>query len=246
VVLGHGFGGSARNFRPQARFLASVAQVVLFDARGHARSDAPPDAASYRPSSFVADLSAILDGLRVRRAIVGGLSMGAGIALRFTLEHPERVAGLALSAFPRAVDEPEHVPWALEFARSIERDGLDVAGERAIWGRFDGQARELIRQGFLEHQPQALAHVLRELIAIQPAPAAIPGLESIRAPTAVIVGALDGPSLGPCRTLGRRIPGAELSEVAGAGHVVNLSHAAEYNRILSRLVERARSRGEPS
>ena len=232
VVLGHGFGGSARNFRPQARALAANHRVVLFDARGHARSDAPEPAAAYQPELFVADLGAVLDAFDTKRAVVGGLSMGAGIALRFALEHSERVSGLVLSAFPRAVDEPAHVPWARGFADAIEARGLEAAGQELIWGRFDARTADLIKSGFLEHRPHALVHVLRELIAQQPAPNDMTGLTELAIPTLVIVGAEDLPSLGACRALGRLIPGANLVEIPGAGHIVNLSHAAEYNRAL--------------
>lgn len=232
VLFGHGFGGSARNFRPQARALASTHRVVLFDARGHARSDAPEPAAAYRPECFVADLGALLDAVDAERAVLGGLSMGAGIALRFALDHPERVAGLVLSAFPRAVDEPEHVPWARGFADAIEARGLERAGAELIWGRFEDRTADLIRSGFLEHPPHALVNVLRELIAVQPSPADMTGLSELAAPTLVIVGAEDRPSLGACRALGRLIPGAKLVEIPGAGHIVNLSHASEYNRAL--------------
>ncbi len=233
VVLGHGFGGSARNFRPQARVLAASHRVIVFDARGHARSDAPEAPAAYRPESFVADLGAVLDAAGAERAIVGGLSMGAGVALRFALEHPERVSGLVLSAFPRAVDEPAHAPWAYGFADAIEQRGLESAGEEVIWGRFDPKTADLIKRGFLEHRPYALVNVLRELIAIQPAPAAMPELARVAVPAVVIVGSADLPSLGPCRALARLLPNAKLVEVPGAGHVVNLSHAAEYNRAVT-------------
>src|SRR5689334_6869399 len=87
VLLGHGFGGSARNFGAQSRALAAKARVVRFDARGHARSDAPLEAAAYTPDAFVADLGRILDAHDAPTAVVGGLSMGAGIALRFALAH---------------------------------------------------------------------------------------------------------------------------------------------------------------
>jgi len=98
VVLGHGFGGSARNFRPQARVLSVHHQVLLFDARGHARSDAPEAPAAYRPECFVADLGAVLDASGAERAIVGGLSMGAGVALRFAIERLATRIGLCRSA----------------------------------------------------------------------------------------------------------------------------------------------------
>src|SRR5437016_846174 len=96
----HGFGGSARNFRAQARFFAEAHRVILFDARGHARSAAPPDPAEYEPKNFVDDAVAVLREARVSRAVVGGLSMGAGIALRVAVEHPEVVQALVLSSFP--------------------------------------------------------------------------------------------------------------------------------------------------
>jgi pimeloyl-ACP methyl ester carboxylesterase len=38
LCLLHGFGGSARNWRPQARALRERARVAAFDVRGHARS----------------------------------------------------------------------------------------------------------------------------------------------------------------------------------------------------------------
>src|SRR5919204_2670872 len=94
LVLAHGFGGSARNFLPQARALGERRRVVRFDARGHARSEAPDDAAAYTPATFVADLARVLDTAGAADAVVGGLSMGAGTALRLALDHPDRVRGL--------------------------------------------------------------------------------------------------------------------------------------------------------
>jgi len=239
LLLGHGFGGSARNFRPQARALSAAHRVVLFDARGHARSDAPDDADAYLPDRFVADVDRILDAVGAERAVVGGLSMGAGVALRYALARPERVAGLWLSAFPRAASAPGHLDWALGFARDLDAEGIERAGERHAWGarlRSDPKGADLVRRGFLEHTPRALAHVLRQLIAAQPAPAEIGAdLAKIAVQTGILVGLADAPSLEPSRELGRRIPGARLSEVPG-GHVINLENPSAYNAALGELL----------
>src|SRR5215470_3030659 len=85
IVLLHGFGGSARNFGPQMRALKSRHLVVRYDARGHARSEAPTDPAAYTPETFVDDLRRVATDVGAERAVVGGLSMGAGIALRTAL-----------------------------------------------------------------------------------------------------------------------------------------------------------------
>jgi pimeloyl-ACP methyl ester carboxylesterase len=70
VVLLHGFGGSARNWRPQLRALRDRFRVAAFDVRGHARERrAPPQ--RNRPERFVADLARVLDHLGAARAVVG-------------------------------------------------------------------------------------------------------------------------------------------------------------------------------
>src|SRR2546427_4201777 len=160
VVLAHGFGGSARNFLSQARALRDRYRIVRFDARGHARSEAPAEASAYTPDAFVADLGRVLDQVGARAAVVGGLSMGAGTALRFALAHPERVQGLVLAAFPPGAGAPgTFAAVAAEFADAIEREGLEAAGARFVWRASSGlhpAAARLVRRGFLEHPPHGL------------------------------------------------------------------------------------------
>jgi pimeloyl-ACP methyl ester carboxylesterase len=234
VVLLHGFGGSARNWRPQLRALRDGHRVAAFDVRGHARSDAPPDAVSYEPACFVADVARVLDHLGVERAVVGGLSMGAGIAARFAVAHPERVRGLVLAALPPGAQSPpgdraegtRQRGWALAFADAIERDGLEAAGAHYAWGPesgLDANAVKLVKMGFLEHPPHAVAHTLRALLAAQPGWSALSdSLRPLDLATLVIVGARDPVSRGPCEKLAAALPRAELLVVPAAGHVVNL------------------------
>lgn len=242
VVLCHGFGGSARNFRPQARALSTGHRVLLYDARGHARSDAPSDPEAYEPERLVDDLERVLDVAGAEHAVVGGLSMGTGIALRFALRRPERVRALLCSAFPRPASTPGQVEWALGFADSIERDGLDAAGAKFAWGeRFlrDPKGAELIRTGFLEHDPKALAHVLRRLLAVQPAPGELAlELRVLQMPLSIVVGGADAGSLAPSRELASLIPAAKLLEIPGGGHVVNLTNPTEFNAALRDLLAR--------
>ena len=242
VVLAHGFGGSARNFAPQARALRDRYRVVRYDARGHARSEAPDDPAAYTPEAFVADMGRVLDHAGADEAVVGGLSMGAGTALRFALAHPERVRGLALAAFPpgpRA--RGSFTAVARQFADAIERDGLEAAGERFVWGPdsgLDPEAAKLVRRGFLEHPPHGLAHTLRGGIAEQPSVDEVaPQLATLRQPTLVIVGYRDRMSLEPSRQLASAIPNARLAIVEDAGHVVNLARPVEFNAELRSFLD---------
>jgi len=76
-----------------------------FDARAHGRT-APLGASEKIGITHSADdLLALLDDLEVDQAIVGGVSMGAAIALNFAIRYPERVKGLVLCR-PAWLDRP--------------------------------------------------------------------------------------------------------------------------------------------
>jgi pimeloyl-ACP methyl ester carboxylesterase len=234
VLLAHGFGGSARNFRPQVKALRGRYRVIAYDARGHARSFAPESSADYTAECFISDLGRALDQAGAERAVVGGLSMGAGVALRFALAHPERVLGLVLASFPAPASTGQGIAsQAAAFARALDEEGLEAAGARFVWGESPSHDAALVRQGFMEHQPRALAHVLRELLAKQPSVEALaPRLAGVRQPALIIAGQADAPSVATSKQLAGALPRARLEIIPGAGHVVNLQQPQAFNAAL--------------
>jgi 2-succinyl-6-hydroxy-2,4-cyclohexadiene-1-carboxylate synthase len=235
-LLCHGFGGSARNFRMQARFLRDDFRVTLFDLPGHARSPAPEGTEAYRLEAFLA----VIDELVLAEEtplILGGLSLGAKLMLDYALCHPQRVRALVLSSYPSSGEDPKRRAWALGFADAIEARGLDEAGSEFVWGersRFDPKGAALIRQGLLEHSPHALAQIQRQILGTSPSPRTLaPRLRELTIPTCLLAGSDDPESLAPCRELAELLPQAELHVLEGAGHVVNLTKPDEFNRILA-------------
>jgi len=243
LILCHGFGGSARNFRMQARLLESSFRVTLFDWPGHARSPAPDGVDAYAPAALLSDLSELVDAAGPP-LILGGLSLGAKFALDFALAYPKKVRALVLASFPSSGEEEKRRTWALGFAQAIEERGLDVAGAEFVWGersRFDPKGAGLIRQGFLEHSPHALAQILRQVLATSASPRTLaPRLTGLSIPTCIIAGSDDPESLTPCRELASLLPQAELHVLENAGHVVNLTKPVQFNEILSTFVLRFR------
>jgi pimeloyl-ACP methyl ester carboxylesterase len=235
IIFCHGFGGSARNFRLQARLLEQTFRVTLFDLRGHARSPAPEGAESYRVEAFLSDLDELVQGQRTP-VILAGLSLGAKLSLDYALLHRERVRALVLASYPTSGDVEKRRSWALGFADAIEQRGLDEAGAEFVWGersRFDPKGAKLIRQGLLEHAPQALAHIQREILAASPSLARLSSaLRALDIPTCLIAGTDDPESLAPCRELAQLLPRAKLHELENAGHVVNLTRPTLFNQIL--------------
>jgi len=242
VVLAHGFGGSARNFRPQARALASECTVVTYDARGHARSEAPPDADAYAFERLIDDFESVASET-AEPIVAGGLSLGAMTALGFAARRPERVRALLLASLP-GTDAPRK-GWATGFAEAIERQGLEEAGAAFVWGeqsRFDPAGAKLIRQGLLEHPARALMHLLRQTLAVLPDVEVLAEpLRSCAQPITLLLGTEDEPSHEPSRRLALALPRARVIVVPNAGHVVNLAAPAVFNEQLLTLVKGKRS-----
>jgi len=71
-------------------------RVVLLDLLGHGRSSKPAHASEYRIDTYTDQVVALLDELDVPTAVLGGMSLGANIALFAASRRPERVQGLVL------------------------------------------------------------------------------------------------------------------------------------------------------
>ena len=137
LVLAHGFACGLRMWDPQVNALARSWRVVTYDVRGHGISEAPDDPAAYSQAISVADLRALLEHLKMRRAAVGGLSMGGNIALNFALAHPDMVTALIV-ADTGAGSRGLRRRGAVEFVvRAVRRPR---AGGRAVHPRLPDDA----------------------------------------------------------------------------------------------------------
>ena len=94
TLLLHGIGNHGRVWDFVADAVAGRLRLVAPDARGHGESAMP--AAGYARSDFVADATAIVDGLGLDRVLVVGHSMGGGHGFAFVQAHPERSRGFVL------------------------------------------------------------------------------------------------------------------------------------------------------
>lgn len=80
-------------------------RLLAFDARAHGETRPLGDEKKVTLATFADDLIALMDHLDIDRAVIGGISMGAAIALNAVLRYPKRVRGLVLSR-PAWLDRP--------------------------------------------------------------------------------------------------------------------------------------------
>jgi pimeloyl-ACP methyl ester carboxylesterase len=129
VLWQHGLGATqtqvAEVFPESSRF-----RRITMECRGHGGSElGAPQGLSIQ--QFTDDAVVLLDHLGVRRVVVGGISLGAAIALRLAVHYPERVSGQIIA----------RPAWICEAAPERLGIYIDVAELLAQYGPEQGQER---------------------------------------------------------------------------------------------------------
>jgi pimeloyl-ACP methyl ester carboxylesterase len=95
IVLVHGLLMNRRMFERLGPVLARRGnRAICVDLLGHGQSDQPDDLRQYSMPLFAEQVVALLDHLGLEKAVVGGTSLGANVALELAVRHPDRVEGL--------------------------------------------------------------------------------------------------------------------------------------------------------
>jgi pimeloyl-ACP methyl ester carboxylesterase len=222
VVLLHGLLIDSRVNRGLARSLAAHGhKVVLLDLLGHGGSDKPVHAAEHRMDVYAEQVVALLDHIDVERAVVGGMSLGANVALHVAARHPERVQGLLLEmpvlerAVPAAALTFVPALLAMHYARPVAR----LLGRLVtrLGGDRDDALGGLL--GPVVAPPEATTAVLHGIL-VGPTVPTVEDRRSIAAPTLVLGHRADLiHPFSDAEAVTRQIPDARLVQ---AGSIVSL------------------------
>ena len=245
-IFQHGLGGSTDQTNglfpgtPGVRFLS-------LDCRSHGESEPAAQPEDLRFSLMADDVVAWMDHLALEGVVLGGISMGAGIALNLALRYPARVRGLLLSR-PAWLDGlMEARQLYFEVAALIRSKGI-AEGQRAFLAsssyarlRLESAdaANSLLRQfeapkakervSRLEEIPRDTPHPDRKQWA------------AIKVPTLIL--ATDTDPVHPlrlARDLADAIPGADLQQVTSKSTGAEL-HAREVQSAIGNWLESFRS-----
>ena len=241
VVFMHGIGGNRTNWRDQLPVFGRHFRAVAWDARGYGDSDDYDGLLDF--GHFADDLRRVLDHFGAARAHLVGLSMGGMIALDFATRYGDRVATLtlcdSLPGFTHLSDAQR-----AEFIRLRQEPLLEGKEPRDM---APAVARSLLgknpRAGSYERLVESMSALHKQSYLKTIAGSANYGrnldLESIAVPTHVVVG--DEDTLTPpamSREMARRISGARLTIIEGAGHLSNIEQPEAFNRaVLDFLIE---------
>jgi pimeloyl-ACP methyl ester carboxylesterase len=151
ILLAHGLTGNTTFWRAYGYVepLKDKFRVILFDARGHGKSDKPHEPAAYDLRLMAGDGLAVLDALGIGRAHFWGYSMGAAIGFGLAQQFPERLTSLIAGGIDPLYSPGESVKLSplLEIFRRGVTEGADalVEGMRAWAGSVSPYWEERLR-----------------------------------------------------------------------------------------------------
>ena len=255
ILLLHGFPFNRSMWREQIEFLGAhdyrvVAPYLLrlgemsdklqFVAEA-AGGETKRPAEAYRTvatmDDMARDVAALMDQLKIDRAVICGLSMGCYVAFEFVHLFRSRVRALVLCG-PRAQgpDDAEKKSRA-EHAQRALAEGMQFA--------VASISNNLLAESTLRDKPEVLERVADMVLQTDPrgAAAAQRGmaarrdysdeLAKITVPTLIIAGREDGVRKPEdAEFIHRRIRGSQLVTIDDAGHLMNMEQPEIFNNVM--------------
>jgi pimeloyl-ACP methyl ester carboxylesterase len=259
LLLIHGLAGQMRVFTHSLLDrLKTEHRVIILDRPGSGHSTRPAQA-SAAVGAQARTIARFIEAIGVEQPLVVGHSLGGAIALALALNHPERVAGLALLA-PLTHPQDEMPPllrglaiksatlrrlvaWTSAIPLSIaNRDlVLDVA-----FGP-DPVARDYATRGggLLNLRPKSFINASRDLMAANEDLVEMHRrYHELQMPVGILYGTadrlLDAATHGAA--MAAKVTGLDLELIEGGGHMVLISSADRSTAFIKRLAQRAAAR----
>jgi 3-oxoadipate enol-lactonase len=237
LVLVHAGIADLRMWDGQFEPFAEGHRTVRWDMRGFGRSPMVE-----APFSNREDLFGLMKHLQIASGSLLGCSMGGGMIIDFALEHPAMVnamvlVGSAVGGF--ASEGPEPPQWQALVAAYRAGDLSEAARlEAELWVVGTRASAEDVDASILA-QVQEMDEIAlgtekdRNRLEQPLETPSIDRLSEITAPTLIIVGGADTAEMQDAADLlTREIAGAKKVVMRDAGHLPNLEHPAEFNRLV--------------
>lgn len=209
VVFIHGLGDRPDAWEYQISELPTGFKGVAVEVPG--LGEAAPVPVGFTLADAASDILSELDRLGIDDAHLCGLSLGAMIAFRIAIDHPERVRSLTLAAGqvkpPRALMAIQNAIMRMLPEKLVSPGGVSKGQMLAVV--------EAIAQTDLSGE-----------------------LASVVAPTLVLCGSRDRANLPAARAFAEGIADAELRIIDGAGHRSNAQKPERFSALLNEFLSR--------
>ncbi|HKQ28548.1 MAG TPA: alpha/beta hydrolase [Burkholderiales bacterium] len=243
VVFVHEFAGDTRSWEPQLRFFSRRYRCIAFNARGYPPSDVPEDFERYSQARARDDIRDVLDQLRLERAHIVGLSMGAFATLHFGMAYGKRALSITVAGGGYGTHPAQYRRFqedSRKHAEFIRREGMakfaeyyGVSNTRVQFQNKDPRGFAQFMQQLAEHSALGSANTMLGYQARRPSLYDLTAeMARINVPTLIMSGDEEEPCLEACLLMKRCIPTAGLALLPCSGHAINLEEPALFNQLL--------------
>ena len=236
LVLLHGFPLTSAMWGPQLVHFSRQYRVIAPDLRGLGQTSLVSDQ-TITMELMADDVAALLDHLKIARAVIVGLSMGGYVAFAFYRKYPQYVQSLVLCDTRSEADDADGKAGRYTLMEQVREKGPGVVAELMIPKFFAPDTyrhkQEMVAQlaGLIERNNPA--GIVAVAAGLAERPDATPLLSQIKVPALVIVGKDDllMPAEG-AKKMAAQIPDWQLSVIPQAGHMSNLENPNFFNQAL--------------
>ncbi|MFJ3779017.1 alpha/beta fold hydrolase [Streptomyces sp. NPDC090075] len=237
VVLLHGTGGHWETFATALGPLCERYRCVAFDMVGNGFSDKPDQ--PYEVPLYVDHVLGVMRELGVDRAHFIGMSLGAWVAARIAVSHPERMRRLVLMSPAGLVATQSNMARIraerTKAVQNPEWDSIKAMFEHLI-AREERRLPDLIALRQMIYRRDDTRATIDHLLALQDPEIRPRNLldvgewESIKAPTLVVASGADhGEYQTTARKVASLIPGAEVLEMPEVRHWPHFEDPETFN-----------------
>ncbi len=238
VLLIHGAGGNHISWPPQIRRLAGET-IYALDLPGHGQSEGT---GRQSIEAYVEDVILFMQSLKIKAAVIVGISMGSAIALALALKCPKKVKALALLGGGAKMRVAQTVLETAGSPNTFE-SAVDTINTNCFSEDTQQNIIQLSKQSMLKMRPPVL---LGDFLACNEFNV-IDQLEKINLPTLVICGLED--KMTPQKfseSLHAGIANSTLHILDHAGHMVMLEQPDEVADLLKRFLDGLPARRKPA
>ncbi|MEJ8854689.1 alpha/beta hydrolase [Variovorax robiniae] len=228
IVLVHGTSASLHTWDGWADALKARHRVVRMDLPGFGLTGPAPDG-DYTMPRYARFVVAVMDKLGIRQAVVGGNSLGGGVAWKTAVDYPQRVGKLVLVDAAGYPFRSESVPLGFRLARlpfmaplmhNLLPRGMIESSVRNVYGDPAKVTPELIDRYYEITLRQGNRQALVERFKVVQTEDFSAQIPQVKQPALILWGALD--RLIPpaqARLFERDIAGSRVQVFDGLGHV---------------------------
>jgi pimeloyl-ACP methyl ester carboxylesterase len=252
LVFVHEFLGEIHAWEAQMRYFSRRYRCIAYNARGYPPSDVPEGVENYSFEHQRAGLLAVLDQLKVVKAHIVGLSMGAFCTFYFGMKWPERAISLTLAGIGSGSMPAGRAKFLEESEARAARllaEGFDKHAESLCLSPTRVQLQNKNPRGFAEFLGMVKQHSAKgSALTLKGYQARRPQLQEFReqmaactVPTLILCGDEDEPCLDASLMLKRSMPSAGLAFMPQTGHACNLEEPELFNRLCEQFFHQAES-----